>query len=129
MSFTRWKQTDVLISLLLVVIFAFASIFGAHLTMANDTHGMMPNCSLGDAGILCPMSVSTHINGWQQLFLAVFEKSGGFGVFAAILFFIGFAFFRYLPLRSPQAYAYRPHGTLDNYLFRVIGSGIVHKRE
>ncbi len=127
MNFARKSS---FLALVLAVSFALASLLGAHLSMASDMHGMMPNCPLGEVGLVCPMSVSAHISGWQQLFLAVFEKSGIAILLAAIALFIGFALIKYFrTLAWDQSREHRFYKISDNYLFKVIGSGIVHKRE
>jgi len=134
MSSVHQKRLHILLALAIMVSFSIASLFGAHLTMASDAHGMMPNCT----ETVCPMSVSSHINGWQQLFLVVFEKSGLLALFAAISLLAGFAVLKYfkaltalqlISIRTDQERGSPPSNAQGNYLFSVIGSGIVHKRE
>jgi hypothetical protein len=129
-----------LLSLAIAVSFGLASIFGATLMMNMDGDGVMKDCPImaGGSGI-CDMNAAAHIKGWQELFYATFEKSGLMvllSIFALI--FSGFFLLRIfrnlnalklIPIRWDQSRKKRQSDNFQNYIFEVIGSGIVHKRE
>ena len=124
--------------LLVVVAFGVLSLWGVNLSMMNNAHGMMPNCPLSEEmGKVCPMTVNSHISYWQQLLRSVPGKIGEQAVLGILVLVSAFFAAKYLSTATDFAFAIRPGGRAVaeppgrsfHYLYRNIGSGIVHKRE
>lgn len=129
-------RTNKLIALSIVLAFSIASLFGAYLTMSHGMHSEATPCPFStDSATACPMSMGAHVNEWQQLFFAVFDKSiltlliiAAFFAGAIVLrYFRELASPRLIPIRLDQTRGGTPY--YKDYLSNVIGSGIFHKRE
>lgn len=71
------------IAILLASAFLFAAAFSITFGMQTDEHGNMSECPFMSAeAAICPMGVAEHIAKWQQFFIAIFSKSGGFASLA-----------------------------------------------
>lgn len=128
------------IGLLVVAAFGVLSLWGAHLSVMRDSKGMMLNCPFAGKLIqACPMSVTSHVSHWQQLFLSIPAKNGTLVILSVLLLAGAFFIIKYLTGFANFALVFRPGGGVVaarsrspnsfNNLFRTAGSGIVHKRE
>lgn len=122
----------------MVIAFGVLSIWGTNLFMMSDAVNMMPDCPFAaEMSQACPMSVSSHISHWQQLFLSVPAKNGTLMILGTLLLMGAFFIAKYLVGSFNIALIAHSGGGMKsgsapnsfNCLFRAIGSGIVHKRE
>jgi len=124
------------LGLILGAAFVLSAFFGVHLTMQNDMNGQMQDCPfMANMKSVCPMSITEHINAWQQLFtanpqsskllLAIFAAMSL--LFGALAFKFGFAF----PSSSFQLVRNKSGPPLyhSNFLIETFGNGIARKRE
>ncbi|GEM_PF-3860775 len=127
------------IGVMLIIVFGILSLWGANITMMTHSDGMMQQCPFsGSAVKVCAMTARAHISYWQQLFLSEPGKIGAqtmlgilflFSAFLAVKYFSHFFLFEFVFRPSGGSRAGPPGSLSYNYLYRNVGSGIVHKRE
>ena len=108
--------------------FVLTAFFGVHLTMKQDMKGQMQNCPLlGRMESVCPMTVTEHINAWQQLLTATFQSNklllmdfALVALFGVLAFTFNFSFVR--RGRAPPPYS-------EGFLLEAFSKGILRKRE
>lgn len=123
------------VGLLLVVTLGLVGLWGANLSMMTNESGNMSNCpfSLEKDGV-CTMTISTHMSHWRLLLLSVPGKEATQIVLSVLMVLGVFFAIKSLPNLARLAFVFQgspragPSGNFY-YLYRNIGSGIVHKRE
>ena len=104
-------------------------------SISMDMNGRMINCPfMNSISSLCQMSVSDHINQWQQFFTMIREKSLLLSLLSVSLYIVGFFItiktyekLKYQLFRN-YFYRYRPEIKLFNNLELAFSRGIIHSK-
>ncbi len=124
-------------SLLLVLLtFVFISLFGMNLTMTMHKDGKMSNCPfmMNNSSSLCQMSVTEHMQKWQEMFAAIVSQASSFLLIYLVLF-ISFAYtLTQFTLAPPLTQIFQryskehPDIRAFNPLLLAFSNGILHPK-
>ncbi len=127
MSLLKSKNVIVL-GLVAFLVMSFWSLF----SMSMNMNGQMVNCPfMNDLSNLCPMSVSEHINQWQQFFTIIREKIillYPFVLLLVVSLIIGKKTCNSLQRYRHYLYRYKPEIKLFNNLLIAFSQGILNPK-